>query len=288
MVGLKAKREAVDIVIRRFGLSIRRACCLVRLSRTTQAYQRKQRNNDAALCKRIRELADSNRRWGCPTIHTVVKREGLVRNYKRTARLYYRVEQLSLRKRKRRRKAQHTRLDIKLPSKANERWAMDFVHDSLWNGRKFRVLTIMDTFTRESLRLEMDTSIGGRRVARVLNELKETRGLPKTITVDNGPEFAGKVLDHWAYTQGVTLDFIRPGKPVDNCFIERFNKTFREECLNSHYFSSLYEGRIIMGNWLKKYNEFRPHSGLKGLTPQAYRKKHQQKSMENSINLWHY
>ena len=111
------------------------------------------------------------------------------------------MAQLSLRKRKRRRKAQHTRLKINTPSRTNERWAMDFVHDSLWNGRKYRVLTIIDMFTRESLRLEADTSIGGKRVARVLNERKETRGLPQTITVDNGPEFAGKVLDRWAYTQ---------------------------------------------------------------------------------------
>jgi len=215
-------------------------------------------------------------------IHDILKREGLVVNAKRTERIYYREEKLSLRRRKRRRRAAYARLALPEASRPNERWAMDFVHDSLWNGRKLRALTIVDIFTKESLKIEIDTSISGKRVAHVLSRIAEDRGFPESITVDNGPEFSSKALDRWAYENGVVLDFIRPGKPVDNCFIESFNSRFRDECLNSHYFDSITEAKILVEDWRKKYNEFRPHRTLKGLTPRDFARKHTLTSTQNT------
>jgi len=203
-------------------------------------------------------------------MHMVARRERLVVNKKRSERVYYRVEKLSIQRKKRRRKAGHTRGEQPKATAKNQRWAMDFVHDSLWGDRKFRMLTVIDTYTRESLAIEVGTSINGIKVAEVLDRVILAEGLPETITVDNGPEFAGKTLDRWAYENGIKLDFIRPGKPVDNCFIESFNGTLRKNCLNAHYFSSIDEARLIIEKWRKEYNEFKPHSALCGLTPAEF------------------
>jgi putative transposase len=267
------KRTAVTFVKKNFGHSTRQACSLIGLWRSTQIYRVKDPHKDDAMKVRMRELVEDNPRWGCPMLHFVLKREGLVINIKRTERVYYREEKLSLRRRTRRRKASHTRLNLPRASRPNERWSMDFVHDSLWNGRKLRALTIVDIYTKESLQIEVDRSINGEHVARVLNRIAEARGLPHSISVDNGPEFRSKALDKWAYDNRVVLDFIRPGKPVDNCFIESFNSKFRNECLNVHYFDSISEARILVDDWRKKYNEFRPHRTLKGLTPREFSEK---------------
>lgn len=253
-----------------FGLSLRRSCLLIGLWRSTQRYCQKDPNKDDHLKQRMREIAEENLRSGCPMIHDILKREGLVKNRKRTERVYYREEKLSLRRKKRRRRASHTRLvppEVKAP---NDRWAMDFVHDSLWNGRKLRNLTLVDVYTKEALAIYVDTSISGHGVVRCLDRVSKERGYPRVITVDNGPEFRSKVLDRWAYEHQITLDFIRPGKPVDNCYIESFNSRFREECLNTHYFDTTTEAKLLIENWRKKYNEYRPHRTLKGLTPLAF------------------
>jgi putative transposase len=272
----------VGFIKERFGHSNRRACGLVMLWRSTQRYVVKNPGKDDAIKNRMRELVGKYRKWGCPLIHLVLRREGLVKNKKRTERIYYREEKLSLRLRKRRRKAVNTRGMIPQAQRPNEHWAMDFVHDSLWNGRKLRSLNIIDVYTKESLQIEIDTSINGARVCRILERIVEQRGRPKLITIDNGPEFAGKALDKWSYDNQVTLDFIRPGKPVDNCYIESFNSRFREECLNANYFDSLSEAKIIVEDWRKTYNEFRPHRTLKGLTPVEYARQHQPISTGNS------
>jgi len=255
---------------------------LIGLWRSTQAYKVKYPNKDDDIKARMRELVQQYPRWGCPMVHEVLKRERLVVNIKRTERIYYREERLSLRRRKRRRKAPHARITLPEVSRANERWAMDFIHDSLWNGRKLRALTIVDVFTKESLRIEVDTSLSGERVVRTLNQIVELRGLPEVITVDNGPEFRSKALDRWAYENQVILDFIRPGKPVDNCFIESFNSRFRHECLNSHYFGSISEAKMMIENWRKDYNEFRPHRTLNGLTPKEFAEKQTLTSTQNT------
>ena len=190
-------------------------------------------------------------------------------NHKRTERLY-REEGLSLRLKKRKRRPAALRLPLDRPQRPNQRWSMDFVHDKLFNGRKFRILTVVDDFSRECPLIEVDTSLGGYRVARALDQLIAQRGKPQVITVDNGPEFAGKALDAWAFGHGIKLNFIRPGKPVENCYIESFNGRLRDECLNQSWFTSLFEARQQIESWRVDYNEVRPHSSLGDLTPTEF------------------
>lgn len=166
----------------------------------------------------------------------------------------------------------------------NERWSMDFIHDKIWQGRRFRTLSVVDTFTRECLALEVDTSLGGERVKRVLESISQDRGLPSSIVVDNGPEFISQVIDEWAYRREVKLDFIRPGKPTDNPYVESFHGKFRSECLDVHYFLSMPEARMIIKEWRDEYNTFRPHRSLKGMTPQEFAAK-QQQDITQELNL---
>ena len=199
----------------------------------------------------------------------MLKREGLVVNHKKTERLY-REEGLALRRKRKRKGAAGIRVVMAPPRRVNERWSMDFVTDSTITGRRFRALTIVDDYSRECPAIEVDTSLGGRRVVSVLDRLAETRGLPEVITIDNGPEFAGRALDEWAYRKGVKLNFIRPGKPIENAFVESFNGRFRDECLNTNWFLSVKHAREVIEEWRKDYNEVRPHSSLKGNTPREY------------------
>jgi putative transposase len=250
-----------------FGLSIRRACNLVDLWRATYSYQRKSAD-DQAVRLRLKEVAEQRRRFGCHRLHVILKREGLVINHKRTERIY-REEGLSLRLKKRKKTAM-IRVKLPEPERVNQRWSMDFVSDSLCTGRRFRVLAILDDFSRECLIIEVDTSIGGTRVVSVLERLAELRGLPEVITVDNGPEFAGKLLDEWAYRRGVKLNFIRPGKPVENAYAESFIGRLRDECLNENWFLTLEHARRIIEKWRIDYNTARPHSSLGNLTPEEF------------------
>lgn len=252
-----------------FGLSVQRAAKLVNLERSSFYYRAKTRTDDALIVKRMKELVERYRAWGYPRIHAVLKREGLVKNHKKTWRIY-RQEGLSLKIRKRKKRASVARVPLAEPQAPNERWSMDFMQATLWNGRRFRLLAVVDQLTKECPVIEVDTSINGLRVERVLEWLALTRGYPKSITVDNGPEFAGMVLDRWAYKHQVLLDFIRPGKPVENAFIESFNGRLRHECLNQHYFTTLEEARQIIEEWRVDYNGFRPHSSLDDLTPDQF------------------
>jgi putative transposase len=251
-----------------FGLSVRRACNLVDLWRATYCHQRKSAD-DKAIRQRLKELAEQRRRFGCHRLHVILKREGLVINHKRTERIY-REEGLSLRLKKRKKKVAMLRVKLPEPQYINQRWSMDFISDSLCTGRRFRALNIVDDFSRESLVIEVDTSIGGARVVNVLERLAELRGLPEVITTDNGPEFAGKALDEWAYRTGVKLHFIRPGKPIENAYIESFNGKLRDECLNENWFFTLKDAREVIEAWRIDYNEFRPHSSLGDLSPLQY------------------
>jgi putative transposase len=181
----------------------------------------------------MKEIAEQRKRFGCRRPHVMLKREGLVINHKGTERIY-REENLSLRVRRRKKLASQGRVELPKAERANQQWAMDFMQDALHNGRRIRLLTVMDIYTKECLRIEVDTSIGGRRVAKVLSRIAVFRGLPDNIVVDNGPEFVSNALDAWAYEQGIKLSFIRPGKPVENAFIESFNGRLRDECLNQN------------------------------------------------------
>lgn len=260
---------AAEFSMARFGLSQRRACMLVSVSRTVFSYSPRLSELNEKIRKRLKQLAAKHRKWGAWKFHKILRREGLMINHKRVERIY-RQERLSLRERKRKKLKAIARVPLPKPERANQQWSMDFIHDKLWNGRKFRSLSIVDTFTHECLALEVDTSLGGERVKRVLERLSEERGLPEAITVDNGPEFISQVMDEWAYRREVKLDFIRPGKPTDNPFVESFHDKFRDECLDDHYFSTLFEARSIIENWRIEFNTFRPHRSLKGLTPEEY------------------
>ncbi|MFC1929828.1 IS3 family transposase [Chloroflexota bacterium] len=264
----RVKRLAVSRIRESLGLSERRACLLVNLSTSVFRYQSKPGNDDE-LRKRLRELAEQRKRFGSTRLHILLQRENLVINHKRTERLY-REEGLALRKKRRRKGAAGARVVMPTPQRTNERWSMDFVTDSIVTGRRFRALTIIDDYSRECSAIEVDTSLGGRRVVGVLERLAESRGLPETITIDNGPEFSGRVLDEWAYRKGVKLNFVRPGKPIENAFAESFNGRLRDECLNTNWFMNLKHAREIIEDWRRDYNEVRPHSSLKKATPKEY------------------
>lgn len=193
----------------------------------------------------------------------------MVQNHKRTERLY-REEGLSIRTKKRKKRACHLRVEMPVPETVNQRWSMDFVSDRIWLGRRIRIFAVVDDYSRESLSLEVDTSIGGWRVARVLDRIVAERGRPDYIRCENGPEFTGQALDEWAYRNGVKIDFIEPGKPTQNAFIESFNSILRRECLNDHWFTSLMGARDIIEEWRREYNNHRPHGSLKDLTPREF------------------
>lgn len=259
------RKVAVTYAVANLGRSIRKACLLVGLGRASYDY-RPVAGDDDTLRQKIRELAHQRRRFGSPRIHLMLRREGMVVNHKRTERIY-REEGLSLRKRKRKKTAAGARIILPAPVAPNEMWSMDFVTDRIVTGRRFRALTIVDQYSRECPVIEVDTSLGGARVVAVLDRMAETRGLPHSITIDNGPEFAGRCLDEWAYRKGVRLNFIRPGKPIENAYAESFNGRLRDECLNENWFMNLKHARQVIEAWRKDYNVARPHSSLGGLTP---------------------
>jgi len=250
------------------GLSERRACQLLGMTRSSYRYTVR-RQQPAGLRERLRELAQERHRFGYRRLTVLLRREGWAVNHKRVYRLY-REEGLGVRRRKRQRIGAVRRQPLAIPTRPNQRWSMDFITDALSDGRKFRTLNIVDDFNRECLAAEVDTSLTGARVVRVLERLRELRGLPQILVMDNGPEFAGRAVDVWAYEQGVKLHFIEPGKPVQNAFIESFNGKMRDECLNEHWFISLAEARETIEAWRRDYNEVRPHTSLGNRTPQEF------------------
>ena len=222
---------------------------------------------------RIKEIAATRVRYGYKRIHVLLQREGWRVNHKRIHRLYC-EEGLNLRvkKSKRQKRAAQRRIRTE-PWALNESWSMDFVSDSLFDGRRFRGLTLVDNFSRECLGIKVDQSIKGSHVAELLEETIIKRGVPKSIRVDNGPEFVSKALDQWAYQNQVALDFSRPGKPTDNALIESFNGSFRDECLNVNWFLSLHDAKDKIEEWRQDYNDFRPHSSLGNMTPGDFAQK---------------
>ena len=268
MVSPQAKREAVTHLMASHPLGVTRACGLIGISRSLYRYQAK-RPSDMALKDRLSELAAQKRRYGYRRLHVLLRREGWQHNAKRTYRVYHEAG-LMVRKRKRKRIAGVERI-IKLPPLVpNDSWSMDFVSDGLVDGRRVRCLNIVDDFTKQCLAIEVDTSLPGKRVVNVLQRLAESRGLPKGITVDNGPEFVSKALDEWAYAVGLQLRFIQPGKPQQNAYIESFNGKFRDECLNEHWFMSMRHARQLIEEWRQDYNAQRPHSAIGYQTPDQF------------------
>lgn len=263
------RRVVARHVQERWTYSERRACGLISIRRSTKRYEMHGRD-DTPVRVRLRELAAEKRRYGYRRLHVLLRREGVCVNHKCVERIY-REEGLSVRRRKRKRAA-GVRAETWLAATApDQRWSLDFVSDALWWGRKLRMLTVVDTYTRESLAIEVDTSLSGARVARVLDRVIGERAVPDEIIMDNGPELTSKALDQWAYDRGVLLRFITPGKPQQNGFIESFNGKLRDECLNEHWFTTLYDAREKVEAWRVEYNHERPHSSLQNQTPEEFR-----------------
>ena len=271
MVGPQAKREGVRILMSEHDFGVTRACGLVQISRSLFGYVRR-RADRPGLSERIAEIAALKRRYGYRRVYLRLRREGWAVNRKRVYRIY-RDAGLAVRRRKRKRIGPVERKPLPKPVAANLSWSMDFVSDGLADGRRLRCLTIVDDCTRECLAIEVDTSLTGTRVKHVMDRLAETRGLPQSITVDNGPEFQGQVLDAWAYEAHVNLSFIRPGKPNENAYIESFNGKFRDECLNEHWFVTMAQARRVIELWRIEYNTERPHSSIGNITPLEYAEK---------------
>jgi putative transposase len=253
----------------RFGLSERRACRLIGIGRSTHRYSTSFSEKDEVLKTRITELAFEWRRFGYRGIHTLLRREGFKANHKKIYRLY-RLAGLSVRRRKRKRVLLGRGNPQAVLARVNQRWSMDFLSDATASGQRYRIFVVIDVGTRECLATEVDTSLTGQRVTRVLDRIAAERGYPKEILSDNGPEFTGVALNQWAYEHRVIQLFIEPGRPMQNGYVESFNGRLRDECLNEHWFRGVSEARRLINEWRNTYNTIRPHSSLNGMTPVEY------------------
>ncbi|ASD78292.1 IS3 family transposase [Burkholderia gladioli] len=263
------RRDVVAYVVSHYGLTMRRACRLLKQPRSVQ-YYRSVKDPRPELRSRMREIAYTRVRYGYRRVHVLLRREGWQLGRNQAYRLYC-EEQLQLRsKLPKRRKMVVTRMAKIVPVKPNDAWSMDFVADQLADGSKFRTLTVVDVFTKEALAIEVGQRLKGEHVVSALNRIVARRGAPRHVFVDNGSEFSGRLLDMWAYHHRAKIDFSRPGKPTDNCHIETFNGSFRDECLNLHWFETLGEAKAIIEAWRRDYNESRPHSALKDLAPAEF------------------
>ena len=268
MVTPDAKRDAVVHACLVHGVSQRRACEALSVDRSSIRY-RSTRAPDLELREAMKAVASERRRFGYRRIHVMLQRQGIVMNLKKLRRLYG-EEKLQVRKRGGRKRALGTRRPMLVPDRPNQRWSLDFVSDSFTDGRRFRVLTVVDDHTRECLALIADTSLSGRRVVRELDAVIARRGRPLTVVSDNGTEFTSMAILRWSQDRQIDWHYIAPGKPMQNGFIESFNGSFRDECLNETLFSSLAEARDRITDWKEDYNSQRPHSSLGNLTPNEF------------------
>ena len=267
MVTTSARRAVVGFLEKAYRMSQRRACGVVGFVRSSCRYLSR-RGDEMEIRTRLVELAAERPRYGYRRLCDLLRREQVI-NHKRVHRLY-RLEGLAVRRRRRKRVASVQRKPLEPSSAPNQEWSMDFMSDTLATGRVFRTLNIVDDFTRECLAIEVDTSLPGLRVVRVLERLAAERGLPGRLVVDNGPEFACRVMDQWVYDHGVELHFIAPGRPMQNAFVESFNGKFRDECLNQHWFTSLGDARRTIEEWRIDYNDVRPHGSLGRIPPATF------------------
>lgn len=262
-------KEVVGYVMAHHAYSQRQACALTRQHRSTQR-KPSRRDPRLELRRRMHEIVATRIRYGYRRVHIMLKRDGWMIGKNLVYRLY-REEGLTLRtKRPRRRKMTVHREARCRPTRPNEAWSLDFIHDELSNGQKFRALTVVDVFSREGLAIEVGQRLRGEHVVSVLNRLVRQRAAPKYLFADNGAEFTGQLVDLWAYHHGTRIDFSRPGKPTDNAFIETFNGSLRDECLNVHWFATVAEASTLIEAWRREYNESRPHAALGYLSPSEY------------------
>lgn len=240
-------------------------------------------SDDTELRTRMKELAVTHKRYGSPRIHTLLKREGLVINHKRTERIY-RQEELSLRRRNKKKRILPVRIQMPQASKPNEVWSMDFVSDTCASGKRLKILTIVDDFSKVSPGILAGISIPSRKVTAYLDQIALFHGYPERIRVDNGPEFTSAVFHQWAEERHTIIEHIRPGKPSDNAFIESFNGKLRDECLNEHWFVNVSDAQEKIGAWRDIYNRERPHSSLNNLSPYEFIKEHHINLQEHRLN----
>jgi putative transposase len=269
MVAAPARRELVRWMQAR-GLTERRCLAIAGMSASSLRY-RPRPDRNVALRARIVSLAQRFRRYGVGMIHLKLRQVGEPVNYKRVERLY-RLEQLHIRRRRRKKIPVSERQPLVRPGRANEVWSMDFMYDREASGRSIKCLVIVDDATHESVAIVADHAIGGDHLTRILDGICAQRGTPAVIRTDNGPEFTGKAMLNWAHRRGIALRLIEPGKPNQNAYVESFNGRFRDECLNEHWFMSLAHARAVIEAWRQEYNEERPKRSLGGLTPAQYAK----------------
>ena len=262
------RREAVTYLQATYAMSERHACAVIGTDRSSARY-RSSKLDDGVLRARLKALAEERRRFGYRRLHVLLRREGHAVNRKRVQRIY-REEKLTVRRRGGRKRAIGTRAPLDVPRQANERWSLDFVSDQMLNGRRFRILAVVDDATRECLALVADTSLSGARVARELDAIIAWRGKPAGTLSDNGTELTSNAVLAWSDRTGVRWHYIAPGKPQQNGFIESFNGRMRDEVLNETLFRSLAHARAVLGAWRRDYNEQRPHSKLGWMTPCTY------------------
>lgn len=258
----------MDWAREKYPLSVRAACSLLQLPRSSY-YYRSREDPRTTLRMRLKELAASRSRFGYRRLYILLRREGWKINHKVVARLY-REEGLQVRTRRRRKISTQPRLKLDAATRVDERWSMDFVTDQLADGRSFRAFAVVDQFSRECIALHAGFSIRSKHVGAVLDHAIRERQAPVAITCDNGSEFTSRHFDSWAYFRKIDLDFIRPGKPVENAFIESFNGRLREECLSQNWFVDLDDAQAALTAWREDYNESRPHTSLGGLAPVEY------------------
>jgi putative transposase len=256
-------------------INIKRACNLATLSRASWYREPEESGTNRLIRKRLRQLAVERPAFGSPRMTVMVQREFGAVNHKRVERLYG-EEGLQLPRRPKRRRRGVSRPLPRVEATApGQRASMDFMHDVLADGRRIRLFTLVDDFSRECLTIEVDSSLSGQRVSRILEALRRAGRLPGTLVCDNGTEFTSKAMLKWALDRGIKLDFIQPGKPTQNAYIESFNGKLRQECLRQHWFASMHEAREIVEAWRRDYNHVRPHSSLKYRTPKEVARQHQ-------------
>ena len=271
MVTPDAKRKAVAHLMETHQVSQRQACSALNVDRSTVRYQ-SCRGDDMELRDAMKAVAKERRRFGYRRLHVMVERQGWQVNHKKFRRIY-REEKLQVRRRGGRKRALGTRRPMIVPDGPNQRWSLDFVSDALTDGRRFRILAVVDDHTRENLALVGDTSLSGLRVTRELDRVISERGMPGTIVSDNGTQFTSMAVLRWVQETGIDWHYIAPGKPQQNAFVESFNGKLRDECLNETLFGSLAEARSTLEEWQEDYNTHRPHSALGNLTPREFAEK---------------
>ncbi len=264
----------VDYMRKEYALSIRRCCAALALSRSVYAYKAKPRD-DSPIITALIELADRFPRYGFSKLFQLLRRRGYRWNHKRVHRVYCTLK-LNLRRKGKKRLPPRNPEPLVMPPNANECWSIDFMHDSLVSGHRFRTFNVLDDFNRECLAVEVDTSLPAARVVRTLDRIAAWRGYPAKLRMDNCPELISNTMAEWAEDRGITLEHIQPGKPTENSYIERFNRTYREEVLDFYVFNTLTEVREITEDWIKDYNEQRPHEALGQMTPAEFLVAHSQ------------